>query len=180
LVRKVKLHGSLGTFSPALDSSLRLVTRANPKAQDFLELFIAAIALHAAGEPVAKKFEALVLGDRARTSSKPAFWSRRLRTPEPEAAREYLAQLVGEMITRAHDYFLPIEAVGEARRALRSGKDPLDRIDSVREGLGSCASDYGPVRNARDYEPPDETEVAAIIGRRFAPVEAIFEDRDDG
>ena len=100
--------------------------------------------------------------------------------PEPGAAREYLAQLVGELITRAHDYFLPIEAVEKARRALRSGNDTLDRIDGVREGLGSCASDYGPVRNARDYEPPDEHDVAAIIDRRFGPVEAIFGDRDDG
>jgi exodeoxyribonuclease V gamma subunit len=180
LVRKVNLHGSLGAFSPALDCSLRLVTRSKPKPQDFLELFIAAIALRAAGEPVAKKFKALVLGDPARTSSKAAFWSRELRMPEPDAARGYLVQLVGEMITRAHDYFLPIEAVAEARRAIRGGKDALDRIDNVREGLGSCASDYGPVRNARDYEPPDEREVVAIIGRRFGPVEAIFEDRDDG
>jgi exodeoxyribonuclease V gamma subunit len=178
-VRKVNLHGSLGAFSPGLDCSLRLVTRSKPKPQDFLELFIAAIALRAAGEPVPKRFEALVLGDPARTSSKPAFWRRRLRMPEPRAAREYLAQLVGELITRAHDYFLPIEAVEKARRALRSGNDTLDRIDGVREGLGSCASDYGPVRNARDYEPPDEHEVAAIIDRRFGPVEAIFEDRDD-
>jgi exodeoxyribonuclease V gamma subunit len=180
LVRKVNLHGSLGAFSPALDSSLRLVTRSKPKPQDFLELFIAAIALRAAGEPVAKRFEALVLGDPARNSTKAALWSRGLGTPVPDAAREYLAQLVGEMTTRAHDYFLPIEAVAEARRAIRRGKDALDRIDNIREGFGSCASDYGPVRNARDYEPPDEHEVAAIIGRRFQPVEAIFEGRDDG
>jgi hypothetical protein len=106
-------------------------------------------------------------------------WSRTLYTPAPDAAREYLAQLVGEMTTRAHDYFLPIEAVGLARRAIRDGKDPLDPIDNLREGFGSCASDYGPVRNARDYEPPDELEVTAIIGRRFGPVEAIFEGRDD-
>jgi len=180
VVHKVNLHGSLGAFSPALDSSLRLVTRARSKPQDFLELFIAAIALRATGQPVAKRFEGLVLGDPARSSSKPAFWSRRLHTPEPDAAREYLAHLVGEMVTRAHDYFLPIEAVEEARRARRGGKDTLDRIDKVREGLGSCASDYGPVRNARDYEPPNEPEVAAIIERRFGPVEAIFQDRDDG
>ncbi|MBV8136811.1 MAG: exodeoxyribonuclease V subunit gamma [Deltaproteobacteria bacterium] len=180
LVRKVNLHGSLGALSPALDCSLRLVTRSKPKPQDFLELFIAAIALSAAGEPVARRFEAWVLGDPAPTSSKAAFWSRALRTPMPDAALEYLAQLVGEMITRAHDYFLPIEAVAAARRAIRDGKDALDRIDNIREGLGSCASDYGPVRNARDYEPPDEPEVASIIGRRFGPVDAIFENQDDG
>lgn len=178
-IRKVNLHGSLGAFSPTLDCSLRLVTRSKSKPQDFLELFIAAIALSAAGEPVANRFEALVLGDPARTSSKTALWSRGLRTPIRDAAREYLAQLVGEMITRAHDYFLPIEAVVVARRAIRGGKDALDRIDSIREGLGSCASDYGPVRNARDYEPPDEHEIATIIERRFGPVEAIFENGDD-
>jgi len=156
---------------------LRLVARPRSKPQDFLELFIAAIALRAAGEPVAAQFEALVLGDPTGTSSRAKnSWRSTLSMPGPDAAREYLAQLVAEMTTRAHDYFLPIEAVALARKAILEGKDALDAIDHIREGFAPCASDYGPVRNAHDYEPPDEPEVAAIIQRRFGRVETIFED----
>ena len=180
IVRRVNLHGSLGAFSPALDGSLKLVTRAKSKPQDFLELFIAAIALRAADEPVPSRFEAIVMGDPSGTTGKgAASWRRSLRLPTPEAARQYLADLIAEMTTRVHDYFLPIEAVDAARRAIIKGTDPLDPIDNLREGWGSCASDYGPVRNASDYEPPTEDEIAAIIERRFSPVAAIFGEKED-
>jgi hypothetical protein len=180
IIRRVNLHGSLGAFSPALDGSLKLVTRAKAKPQDFLELFIAAIALRAADEPVPSRFEAFVMGDPSGTTGKgAASWRRTLHLPTHEAARQYLAELIGEMTTRAHDYFLPIEAVDAARRAIIKGTDPLDPIDNIREGWGSCASDYGPVRNASDYEPPKEDEIAAIIERRFAPVVAIFGEKEE-
>ena len=178
-VRRINLHGSLGAFSPALDRSLRLVTRSKPKPQDFLELFIAAIALSAAGEEVASIFAATVLGDPAGTSRRStASWSKTLRPPDRDTAREYLAGLIGEMMSGAHDYFLPIEAVAAARRALAAGRDPLDPIENLRDGFGPCSSNYGPVRNGRDYEPPPEHEIAAIIDRRYGPIAAIFEDRN--
>jgi exodeoxyribonuclease V gamma subunit len=180
VVRRINLHGSLGAFSPALDRSLRLVTRAKAKALDFLELFIAAIALSAAGEEVAEEFEGTVLGDPAGTSRRAAAsWSKSFRPPRPPAAREYLAGLIGEMMSGVHDYFLPIEAVDAARRALATGRDPLDQIENIRDGFGPCSSNYGPVRNARDYEPPDEREIVAIVERRYGPIAAIFDDRSE-
>jgi len=179
-VRAVNLHGSLGAFSPLRDRSLRLVARSKAKPRDFLEMFIAAIALRAAGESIAPNFEALVLGDPTGTSNRAvASWKRTLLTPEPEAARSYLATLVGEMMSRAHDYFLPIEAVEKARHAMARGGDPLDEIDALREGFGPCSSDFGPIRNVKDLEPPDEDELAGIIERRFGVIDAIFAARDE-
>ncbi len=179
-IRRVNLHGSLGAFSPSLDCSIRLVARKRPKPRDFLEPFIAALLLNAAGEPVPRVFNALVLGDPAGTAKDTGAWSRTLRMPSPEAAREYLAALIGEMMAGAHDYFLPIEAVAAAREALTAGKDAIAAIDQTRENpISSCASDFGPVRNARDYEPPDETEIEGIIERRFGLVAAIFDDGGD-
>ena len=175
VIRNVNLHGSVGAFSPSLARSLRLHIRREPKPQHFLESFIAAMVLRAAGEPVPPTFEALILTDPSRTAKPVCLWRQTLRTPSPEVAREYLSSLVSEMTSRAHDYFLPIEAVAAARDAMAAGKDPLDRIDNIREGWGSCASDYGPVRNSHDYEPPDRNEIAQIIERRFKLVEAIFE-----
>jgi len=180
MVRRVNLHGSLGAFSADLDRSLKLVARKKSKPQDFLELFIAAIALRAADQPVPSRFEALILGDPSGTTDRSAAsWRRALRLPSPEDARRYLADLIAEMTTRTHDYFLPIEAVDKARNAIIARKDPLDPIDNIREGWSPCASDYGPVRNAHDYEPPSEEEIAAIIQRRFGPIQAIFGEKEE-
>ena len=37
-----------------------------------------------------------------------------------------------------------------------------------------CSSDYGPVRNARDFDPPDEETIEQIVERRFDPIIGIF------
>ncbi len=180
VVRRVNLHGSLGAFSSSLDRSLRLVSRNKSKPQDFLELFIAAIALSAAGEPVPREFQATVLGDPASKSEKAAAsWTRTFHSPEPAAARRYLSRLIEEMMSRPHDYFLPIEAVADARGAILKGKPVDDAIERIRDGFASCASDYGPVRNSHDYEPPEEPEVRRIIEARFGIIEEIFQDRED-
>ena len=147
MVRKVNLHGSLGAFSPTLDCSLRLVARAKPKPQDFLELFIAAIALRAAGEPVAKKFKALVLGDPARTSGKAAFWSRELPMPEPDAARESMRLALAEARAQEAPWLemLALSALCEQPAATPEHRASLR---AVLEGIRG-AEDTAPVARAR-------------------------------
>ena len=176
-MRRVNLYGSLGAFSPRYDTSLRLVSRKKPKPQHFLELIIAAIALRAVEGPMDEAFRAVVLGDLADRKSS-GIWIREYRLPSPQVAREYLAGLVEEMMTRAHDYFLPIDAVSDVRRALAKGDDALQAIENVRERPLFCSSDAGPVRQPRDYDPPDENELAAII-RRLRSIAVIFEERKD-
>ena len=36
------------------------------------------------------------------------------------------------------------------------------------------SSEYGPVRNATSFDPPDEDEIDEIVKRRFAPILGIF------
>jgi hypothetical protein len=36
------------------------------------------------------------------------------------------------------------------------------------------SSEYGPVRNATSFDPPDEDEIDEIVKRRFAPIVGIF------
>jgi hypothetical protein len=37
-----------------------------------------------------------------------------------------------------------------------------------------CSSDYGPVRNPRDFDPPGEEEIEKIVARRFDPIIRVF------
>ncbi|MGO9453957.1 MAG: exodeoxyribonuclease V subunit gamma [Candidatus Binataceae bacterium] len=177
-IRRVNLYGRAGTLAPSLDVAIRPVIRKDARSYDFLELFINAIALSAAGAPVAHEFRAIVVGDPPPKRRAEA-WPRTFKPPAPEAAREYLAGLIGEMMSRAHDYFLPIEAVAAAQAALAKGHEVSDAIDIVRTNdFVSCRSDFGPVRRVRDhFEPPDEEEAIAIIHRRFDLIGAIFEEK---
>jgi hypothetical protein len=34
------------------------------------------------------------------------------------------------------------------------------------------------VRHGREYEPPEEAEIVAILQRRFAPIAVIFEGKE--
>lgn len=179
-VRKVRLYGALGTFPPTMDRAIRLIARAEPKPRDFLDPIIAAIVLAAAGEAIGSTFEVIVLGgapDAARRK-KASSWRRVFRPPPPETARAWLAGLISELIRGAHDYFLPIEAAAAAWDARKKGGSVEDAVDGVREGFGGCASDYGPVRHGREYEPPEEAEIVAILQRRFAPIAVIFEGKE--
>jgi exodeoxyribonuclease V gamma subunit len=177
--RRVNLYGTLGFFSPRTDGALRMIARSNARARDFLDPFLAAIALSAADQLLPEKFTAIVIGDPPRTGSRNLLWRRTFRPPAPAAAREYLAGLILEMLSGPHDYFLPIEAVDAIRRAAAKGGDVLDSIDGMREGFGSCSSDFGPVRHGRDFEPPDEHEIEEIIRRRFGPIQELFEERTE-
>ena len=53
-------------------------------------------------------------------------------------------------------------------------KKPSDLVDTVEQVLlnepPKCSSDYGPVRNARDFDLPEEEKIEAIVKRRFDPI----------
>ena len=87
--------------------------------------------------------------------------------------------LVAEMMSGRHDYFLPIEAVAAARTEMEkpeAARDAVDAVDRVRDTKPpACSSDSGPIRNARSFDPPGESEIIEIIGRRYGPIRVIFE-----
>jgi len=182
--RTVKIHGALGFVSPAMDASIRCVLRDEPKAKDFLPLFFSALALAASGATEAKEFAAIVVSGAGGSGKRRI---KRFRLPQPEAARAYLAALAADLLSDENYYFLPIEAVEKIWRAWKltkeetkkraaGGVDLIDLIDGVRENEQSrCSSDYGPIRNARRFDPPGESELKSIVERRFGPIGSIFE-----
>jgi len=173
----VRLYGRLLRLSPTLDRGLHLVARDQIKPKDFLELFIGALVLRAAGVLQENRFEATVIA----AGPKKAQMNRKtLSLPTAEAARSYLADLADELLSGSSDYFLPIEAVEAVLSECRSTRAQhpsclRDVIRRLRDERRPVSSAYGPVRNARRYRlPRSDDEVLELIERRFGPLREIF------
>ncbi len=145
-IRVAKIRGSLGFTSPSGDASIRLVLRDKAKPKDFLGGFLAAMVLAAAGELTAGQFHAIVLGP-GKTPTKSDI--RSLHCPTSDDARDYLSNLISDLLFDKNHYFLPIEAVEDVEKEnARGGRgNLLDLIYDARDNeFGRCASDYGPIR----------------------------------
>ncbi|MGC1192571.1 MAG: hypothetical protein WA861_18420, partial [Candidatus Binatus sp.] len=73
---------------------------------------------------------------------------------------------------------LPIEAVENVVKQMDDEKKTRDLVDTVEQVLlndfSTCSSDYGPVRNPRDFDPPDEKTIEQIVPRRYSAISGIF------
>jgi hypothetical protein len=101
-----------------------------------------------------------------------------MRSPSAEQARNYLSDLVTDLLLGKNHYFLPIEAVEDVHREVARGGsgDLVDTINDVRDNeFAKCSSDYGPVRDARRFDPPSLGQLKAIMARRFGLIAAMFE-----
>lgn len=174
-VTAIELHGVVGPLSPQLDKSIKLISRKQSYNADFLDGALAAIVLAAAGEPMPPKFVALVVGGSDDDVAL-AKYTRTLRPPSQSQAQTYLAQLAVDLLCDRNDYFLPIDAI----EALAKIKNPVeheidDAIRAIRDNPNRrCKSDYGPVRNAREFRVPLDEITHGIISRRYAPLMEIF------
>ncbi|MGH7925840.1 MAG: exodeoxyribonuclease V subunit gamma [Candidatus Binatus sp.] len=173
--RRVGLYGTIRWISLQHAASLQCVLHKSAKPKDFLPAFINAIALAAAGVELPKQFRALVLRSNPDKESRPI---REFATMDRESACSYLSAVVGDLLSAGNNYFLPIDAVEKVVEEIHEGKQVRDLVDTVEQVLlndgRACSSDYGPVRNPRDFAPPDEAEIQRIVERRFGPIVGIF------
>ncbi len=170
--RRVSLHGVVGPVSAALDRSFRCITGSEAKAHHFLDGALGAIMLTAAGEKLPRQFAVAVLGgDKDGTTVEKL--TRRLAVPSRDKARQYLGALVEDLLSGNNHYFLPIEAVEQVYNPKTAG-NPSQAVYKLRDGNGSLRSDYGPVRNPRRFDPPDDEEIDRILKRRFELIKGIF------
>jgi len=180
ITRRVRLHGGVGLFSPGLDMALQFVNRKNAGAKHFLPLFLNAIVLKAAGLPIGKPFKAIVVGAETGKPKDAPPWIRTLATPAKDKASEYLTTIVSDLLSGAHDYFLPIEAVERAYAALRKGEDAaslISALEDIRDSeFGKCSSAYGPLRRWRELEPPRPAKIYDLVKDRFGPIKELFGD----
>jgi exodeoxyribonuclease V gamma subunit len=171
VTQRVSLYGTIRGVSPEAGVAINCVVHKTLKRKDFLPAYLNAVALAAVGTKLSDKFRAIVIGTE---SKKPAEWTREFLPMDRNSAIAYLADVVSDLLSTGNDYFLPIEAVEKVAKQMDDGKKPRDLVDAVEQVLltdpPKCSSDYGPVRNARDFDPPEEEQIQNIVERRFDPI----------
>jgi exodeoxyribonuclease V gamma subunit len=176
LIHTVKLRGRIGPVSPDLSRWIRCVAGKKAKPTDFLDGFLAAIVLSAAGETMPLDFMAIAVGgdDDGQNAKK---FSRSFKPPARAEALEYLELLTRDLLSDRNHYFFPIEAVREIiSRGLTEDREIQDVVEAIRDNdFASCRSDFGPVADARSFPSYAAEDIRAIVNRRFGPLKAIFE-----
>ncbi|MDB5107848.1 MAG: Exodeoxyribonuclease, partial [Candidatus Binatus sp.] len=168
----VNLHGTVRRVSPRGDSAIHCA-QGKSSIRHFLPMFINAIILSAAGEKIADNFRAIVLGENQKATC-----IKRFSCPGQQQARDYLAKLVGSLLSANHNYYLPVEAVEKAVVATEKDRDPIDAIEEQRVHEWSyCSSDSGPIHKfmSHSFDPPSLEEFEKILNERFGPIRAMFE-----
>lgn len=175
-ISTVALRGTVGPFSPGLECSIKCVAGREAKPHDFLEGFLGAIVLAAAGEKMPASFTAIAVGGD-KDGDNPKKFSRSFHPPGGAEGRDYLTMLASDLLSDENDYFLPIEAVSDIVAHDRKGERSIkEAIDKIRDNeIGRCRSDYGPVADARSFAPCAPGRAREIVDRRFGLIRAIFE-----
>ncbi len=176
VTQRVSLYGTIRGVSPEAGAAITCVLHKKIAAKDFLPAFLSAIVLAAAGTQLPEQFRAIVIGTESEKSGQ---WIREFRPPDQSSALAYLSVVVSDLLSTGNDYFLPIEAVANVVQQMDDEKNPRDLVDTVEQVLlndfSTYSSDYGPVRNPRDFDPPDEETIKQIVARRFNSIRGIFE-----
>ncbi|MGD0290840.1 MAG: exodeoxyribonuclease V subunit gamma [Candidatus Binataceae bacterium] len=180
-VTAIELRGLIGPVSPQIDKSLKLIARGAANSADFLDGALAAIVLAAAGEKMPAEFLMVVAGGD-KDAGAPARYARRMRPPIQAEARDYLKQIAVDLLSDRNDYFLPIEAIEELVKLDDRTDAAIDEaIRTIRDKRPpSCKSDFGPVRNAREFRVPLEELRQNLIARRYGPLMGIFAREKQG
>ncbi len=174
ITQRVSLYGTIRGVSPEAGVAINCVLHKTIKPKDLLPAFLNAIVLAAAGVKLPANFRAIVVGTE---SPKQIDWIREFTTMDRDSALAYLTIVVSDLLSAGNDYFLPIEAVANVVKVLRKpdARDLVDVVDQVRlNDFARSSSEYGPVRNAADFDPPSEEEIERIVLRRFRPIDGMF------
>ena len=175
VAQRVSLYGTIRGASPEAGVAINCVVHKKVKPKDFLSAFLNAIVLAASGVKLPETFRAIVIGTESANSKE---WMREFATIDRDSAVAYLTAVVSDLLSTCNNYFLPIEAVADVVKVLFNPEKPHDLIETVDfirfNDFARNASQYGPVRNATDFDPPSEEAIEEIVARRFRPIIGIF------
>ncbi len=173
--QRASLYGTIRGASPEAGAAINCVLHKNVRPKDFLPAFLNAIVLAASGAKLPERFRAIVIGTQ---STKQSEFIREFAPMDRDSALGFLSAVVGDLLSTGNEYFLPIEAVAEVVKEWREPVDRRDLVEAVERirlnESSKSSSEYGPVRNAARFEPPDEEEIAKIVARRFNPIIGMF------
>lgn len=160
---RVELFGRTELVSAKLPGSLTCVSRPEPKDKDFLAGFLDAVALSLVDHHDPAEYHVHVLTDSL--GGKPGTRERTLCGIDETQARQYLVDLLADLLAAPHAYLLPCEAVFDH---LVKGVSLTETIEDLRDDpRAPCSSRYGPVPNFAQYDPPDPAEAVRLVKRRF-------------
>lgn len=88
---------------------------------------------------------------------------RKFKPVDQAQAQGYLGNVISDMLSQVHAYYMPIEVVFEHRER----DEPLELVAERkrRNRWATTSADFGPVREAQRFEPPDNA--LEIIERRY-------------
>lgn len=157
----VEVTGRTDLFLPKWPGVVRLTASKDNQRRALLKPFLDAMILAASEEIRDPTFHASVV-----SASTKLEW--RLDDVTADRARDYLTQLVTELLGSPHAYLLPFEAVELHMKSEDRRRDVVECVESlVNGGFKTFSGQEGPAPRVEDYPPPSEEVARAIIHRRF-------------
>jgi exodeoxyribonuclease V gamma subunit len=161
---RVELHGRTELILDDLPASITPVIRDKASEKDFLAGFLDAVVLSLLpGHHTPDQYHAHIIpgGDGADLAKS----HRVFHGIDQAKAREFLINLLGDLLGGSHAYLLPCEAVFDylsKNRSIQASVEEMKESDNK-----SCSSRYGPIPNFEEYEPLGDDEAKQAIERRF-------------
>lgn len=163
---KVEISGKTESLLP--ESAVTLITHPTDNAYKlspkyFMRGFLDYIILTARGEEQARPWTVLINPAEEILRYKRKNCERRFEPIAPEAARGFLRNVITDMVTRVHAYYLPIEVAFEHVEK----EMPVAQIAEMlrHNPWRPTSASYGPIRDAGRFEPPEDAR--EMITRRY-------------
>jgi hypothetical protein len=166
---RVSLHGPSELFAERDGERLTLLLPKDDRRdsgrdhREYLRAFIDHVMVAAAGSEPPRPTRALLCRSTGKHPQQAIF-----PALAPAEARTYLDAVVTDLFSGVHDYLLPFEAVLSWHGRDRPRPPVPDIVAMLKDdNWTKFQSDFGPVRNARDYLPPSDERARAMIDRRL-------------
>lgn len=169
---RVRLHGNTLPILPEQRGSLLLILAKQPSERHTARAFMDHLVLSAAGLPCEGPFEAVISPGSWANLEHPKHY-RALRPFTSEEARDYLRELLTQLLRDSHDALFPIEVTAPFVSAWNAEGEPpgdlREQIQASRNNDWSTDSDdYGPVPQVGRLRPAPRAQ--ELAWRRLAPL----------
>ena len=163
---KVEISGKTESILP--ESAATLITHPTENAYGlspkyFMRGFLDYVIMTARGEEQSRPWTVLINPAEEVLKYKRKNCERSFEPIEPETARSFLRDVITDMVTRVHAYYLPIEV---AFQHIEKEMPVAQIAETVRHNPWKPTSaDFGPIRDAGRFEPPEDAR--EIISKRY-------------
>lgn len=163
---RVEIFGKTEAIMPEWPATLITHSAENARyisPKFFMRGFLDQVLLAASGDYTSDPWSVIINPGEEALRYKQKNCVRKFKPMDQRTARGYLRDVIEDMLTQVHAYYMPIEVVFEHMQ----GEEPIAQIAERkrRNRWQSTSSDYGPIKNPERFEPPESAE--KIIARRY-------------